>query len=111
MKKYRVSGTGVHAIKLVECALNPKKVTGVTWLESLKEAKVQVLKNQVVEIDRLLEEKKMAVRRLNTIEAYIATVSKPLSLDLITDDYLIGINRSLDELSDQISRGDVDGIF
>ncbi len=38
MKKYRVNGTGVHTIKLVECETKPKKAKGVMWFDSLEDA-------------------------------------------------------------------------
>ena len=111
MKKYRVSGTGVHAIKLVECASKQKKVTGVIWFDLLEDAKSQVLQNRQDMVSELMTEKQRLTKRLEITEDNIAIMSKHINLDMITDEYLTLVNRSLDELSDKISRGDIDGIF
>jgi predicted nucleic acid-binding Zn-ribbon protein len=106
MKKYRVGGTGVHAITLACYKKGQKKIKGVTWFESLEDAKNQVLENKTDEINRLTEEKKQAKYRLMTIENRIAIMSKPLNLDVITDDYLTQVNSRLEELNDKIQRGE-----
>lgn len=106
MKKYSVSGTGIHSIKLVECESKPKKVKGVLWFDTLIAAKLQVLKNQSAEIARLTEEKKQAIRRLELIDEHIAIMSKTVELDIITDDYLISANSRTKELNDKIASGE-----
>lgn len=105
--KYRVSGTGVHSIKLVEFHKSGKrKESGVFWFNDLPSAKHQVLENQRLEVARLIAEKKQALKRLEIINENIEIMSKPLNLDMITDDYLIRVNKRMDELNDKIQRGD-----
>jgi hypothetical protein len=106
MKKYSVSGAGVHSIKLVECASKPKKAKGVLWFDTLLDAKEQVLKNQSAEIDRLLEEERQAIRRMNIIREHITIMKKPINLDIVTDDYLISANNRMKELNDKIASGE-----
>jgi len=67
--------------------------------------KAQVLTNQAAEIDRLLKEKQLAIHRLQLIEEHIAIMSKPVDLDVITDDFLMRANARLKELNDKIKRG------
>ena len=105
MKKYRVSGTGIHAIKLAYHKTGQRKVKDVTWFKSLEDAKEQVLKNQAAEIKRLKEERKLVVLRLETIERHIAIISRPVDLDVITDDYLMKVNARMEELNDRIQCG------
>jgi len=75
------------------------------WFDSLEDAKAQVLTNQAAEIDRLLKEKQLAIHRLQLIEEHIAIMSKPVDLDVITDDFLMRANARLKELNDKIKRG------
>ena len=101
MKKYRVSGTGVHAIKLVECTEKAKKEKGVTWFESLKDAKEQVLKNNQTVLNELIAEKQRLIGRLKITNDNIKIMQKPINLDVVTDDYLRQVNIKMKELYDK----------
>jgi hypothetical protein len=110
MKKYRVRGTGIHAIKLF--LTEKEKKTKDTWyFDDLNEAKQQVLKNQQAEIARLLAEKEQAQKRVDIINEHIFIMTKPLDLSVVTDDYLIGVNNMLAELNAKIERGDTKDIL
>lgn len=106
MKKYKVSGTGVHAIKLVECETKPKKTKGVTWFESLEDAKAQLLENRLGALNELLTEKQRLLNQLEITDNHIAILSKPIDLDAITDDFLQQSNDKMKELHDKIQNGE-----
>jgi len=101
MIKYRVSGTGIHAIKLVECKTKPKKVTGVTWFESLEDAKNQVLENRRDLLNELFAEKQRLLKRIEITDSNIAILQKPIDLNVITDSYLRQVNDEIKELHDK----------
>jgi len=106
MMKYRVSGTGIHSITLAFHKSGKRKEKIVFWFDDLPSAKQQVLDNQKAEVARLIAEKEQVLKRLELINEHIEIMSKPLNLDVITDDYLIKVNERLAELNEKIQRGD-----
>jgi hypothetical protein len=110
-KKYRVSGTGLHAIRLEFAKKGQRKKEGVLWFNDLEQAKAQVLKNRNDAVIELALEKSKTIELLENINKTIVIMSQPLNLDIVTDDYLMEKNKIIEDFNDRMSSGDTEGIF